>query len=178
MLSIFFLSFIKSLVLVGSQITPASTDTFTIKGTYFTSRNELPKLYTCDGAGISPALQWENIPKGTKSLAITMHHIAKDGAKHVYFVLYNIPSNTTSIPDGVSEVGIFGHNSMNPNPAYAPPCSKGPGQKQYIITLYALREMIAANVGKIITLSELESAIENKIIGKTSLPIYYTRNIQ
>ncbi|MBU3743168.1 MAG: hypothetical protein FGM61_01290 [Sediminibacterium sp.] len=178
MISIFYTSFIKYLLVLGNLIHPSITDTFSLRGTYFTSEHEFPKLYTCDSAGISPALQWKNTPIGTKSLAITMHHIAKDGTKHVYFVLYNIPPQTISIPDGVSNLGKFGHNSMNPFAAYAPPCSKGPGQKQYIITIYAIADMKNENDPKIISLPELESWMENKIIHQASLPVNYTRNIK
>ena len=66
---------------------------------------KLPSEFTCDGAGISPPLAWAKPPAGTKSLAVTMHHIPgpprpdeKPGEdKHVYLVLYNIPATTTSL---------------------------------------------------------------------------------
>lgn len=33
----------------------------------------IPQRFTCDGAGVSPALAWSLPPSGTKSLAIVMH---------------------------------------------------------------------------------------------------------
>ena len=36
----------------------------------FKNQGEIPKLYTCDGKDISPALSWSDVPEGTKSFAL------------------------------------------------------------------------------------------------------------
>ncbi|MEZ4578283.1 MAG: hypothetical protein R2875_09785 [Desulfobacterales bacterium] len=36
----------------------------------FENQSEIPKKHTCDGDDISPALQWTDVPEGTKSLAL------------------------------------------------------------------------------------------------------------
>lgn len=165
--------FILSAGLFSSYTSPYQT--FSLSGAHFASSNYLPKINTCDSAGLSPALEWKNIPSGTKSIAITMHHIAKDGERHVYMVLYNIPPTVTHIEEGANNVGIFGNNSMNPNKAYTPPCSKGPGPKAYIITAFALSEMIQVESGSKFTMTDLEKSMEHLLIAKSSITATYSR---
>lgn len=155
--------------------TANAQEPFTLVGTHFTQSNQLPKLYTCDSLGISPALSWKGIPKGTQSFAITMYHIAKDGERHVYMVLYNIPASITAIPDGVNQIGIYGNNSMNKIRGYAPPCSKGPGPKEYIITVSALSEMCSVATSTGMTLTELELWMKSTTLSKAILPVTYSR---
>ncbi|NDA62664.1 MAG: YbhB/YbcL family Raf kinase inhibitor-like protein [Chitinophagia bacterium] len=162
--------------IICSMHSVIAQEVLTLSGTHFTQTGQLPKLYTCDSSGISPALMWNHIPTDTKSFAITMYHIAKDGERHVYMVLYNIPASTTSIPDGVTNVGVFGSNSMNRIPAYAPPCSKGPGPKEYIITINALSQMYPVESSAALSLSQLEAWMEAKIVSRAKLSAIYSRS--
>jgi phosphatidylethanolamine-binding protein (PEBP) family uncharacterized protein len=41
-----------------------------IKSIAFEDEGMIPKNYTCDGANISPPLEWESIPENTQSLAL------------------------------------------------------------------------------------------------------------
>ena len=67
-----------------------------------------------------------------------MHHLPPaDEDKHVYMVVYDLPATTTHLDQG-STLGSWGVNTVNRTPAYTPPCSKGPGVKEYILTVYAL----------------------------------------
>ena len=36
----------------------------------FTHNGSIPKVYTCQGKDISPALSWSGVPSGTKSVAL------------------------------------------------------------------------------------------------------------
>ncbi len=105
-------------------VTPTtSTTTFTLQSSAFTDNGTLPKEYTCDGTSASPPLNWVNAPSGTKSFAITMHHIPGPGERHEYLILYNIPATTASIVKSVTGVGLFGINTVNGKTQYSPPCS-------------------------------------------------------
>lgn len=153
-----------------------SESTFTFKSTAFTDNGTLPKEYTCDGASTSPPMSWENLPAGTKSVAVTMHHIPPEGGKHVYMVLYNIPLATTSIPANISGVGKFGINTVNGKNAYSPPCSQGPGSKTYILTAYALSaEPVITTASSATTMDVLLNAIESTTLGTSTLTVTYTR---
>ncbi len=95
---------------------------------------------TCDGKKHSPAIAWKNVPEGTKSIAVSIWHTAPDQEKS-YWLVYNIPANTTSIPQNASGIGTLGLNDKKRN-EYDPMCSKGPGTKVYHVTVFALSQKL------------------------------------
>ncbi len=73
----------------------------------FTDNGPIPKLYTCQGKDISPALAWSGLPAGTKSLALIVDDPdAPDPAAPkmtwVHWVLYNIPVSAKGLEEAVA----------------------------------------------------------------------------
>ncbi|MEH6446730.1 MAG: YbhB/YbcL family Raf kinase inhibitor-like protein [Oceanospirillaceae bacterium] len=138
----------------------------------FTDNGTLPTKFTCEGEGVSPPLSWQGVPDGTQSLVVIMDHIpnphSADNKKGTppqgdtqapkpnqpeelkwYWIVYNIPAQASGIDSGIGSgskenqsVGSFGSNTVNDRNEYAPPCSKGPGQKVYTFHLYALSKSL------------------------------------
>jgi len=153
-----------------------TTGTFTVNSSAFINNGAFPKLYTCDSMGISPKLNWSNVPIGTTHFAIVMHHIPPTPPNHVYMLLYNIPATVTSIPDAVSGIGIFGINTVNGQQSYTPPCSQGPGAKLYTITLYALSSPPVFTVLQSqVTRDIFLAAIANKTLAVSEINVTYSR---
>jgi phosphatidylethanolamine-binding protein (PEBP) family uncharacterized protein len=152
------------------------TGLMSFKGEGFQHSGAYPKLNTCDSTGVSPGLNWSDAPTGTKSFAITMHHYPPTGDKHVYWVVFNIPSAITNIPIGLSGIYSLGINTVNGKNTYAPPCSQGPGIKYYFLTLYALSEapVIDKPAGQII-MDVLREAIKSKLLDTAVMQVSYTR---
>ncbi|MEH6345704.1 MAG: YHYH protein [Bermanella sp.] len=120
--------------------TDASTGTsssLTLNSSVMTDGGTLPTTYSCDGDGISPPLSWSGAPSDTQEYALIMHHVPGPGDAHWYWVMYNLDDSVTELGAGES-LGTLGSNSVNSINEYAPPCSQGPGEKEYIFTLYAL----------------------------------------
>lgn len=44
----------------------------TLKSSAFENNGVMPEKYTIDGEKVSPPLEWENAPAGTKSFALIM----------------------------------------------------------------------------------------------------------
>ena len=141
----------------------------------------LPAANTCDGAALSPALSFVGIPKGTKSVTVIMHGIpgpARTGetepSAHVYWTLYNLPASTKAVAQGTTGSGTLGHNFKENTLTYTPPCSQGPGLKDYTITAYALsnRLSIAASSA---TRDSLIQAMKNSTLATSILNIHYAR---
>ena len=155
----------------------AAQGSFTLRSPAVKEGGALPAAYTCDGAGSTLPLTWVNPPKGTKSFALAMHHLPPDGVAHWYWVAWDIPSTTRSIAANAKGFGKLGGNSVNANVGYTPPCSKGPGDKTYTYTLYALSK--SANLGAAssasVTRDALLSAIEPITLGKAVLNVTYAR---
>lgn len=133
--------------------------------------------YTCDGEGISPPLQWTNAPTGTKGFAVLMDHVPPEGGHHWYLVAWGIPATRHGLPAGATDIGILGGNSVNPDPGYAPPCSRGPGEKIYTVTVFALSgkprlpKRSTSNVGR----DRLLAAVAPLTLASASQDFTYTR---
>ena len=156
--------------------TPVIANQLKFSGNGFVHNGTYPKIYTCDSVGISPGLQWSNAPSSTTSYAITMYTIPPTGDKHVYIVLYNIPSSTLSIPDNSKSIGIFGINTVDGKTTYTPPCSQGPGPKIYVLTLYALNAPPTITVPNTqVTMDILLAGMKNKIVDSAVMSVTYTR---
>jgi Raf kinase inhibitor-like YbhB/YbcL family protein len=137
----------------------------------------LPSEFTGDGAANTPPVEWTGAPAGTKSYALIMHHEAPDQTKW-YWILYNIPATVQSLPKNVKGVGTLGNNSVNTRTEYAPPHSKGPGAKTYILTVYALSAppQLTAPPSQV-NREVLLAAMKDRILGTAELQIAYSRPI-
>jgi Raf kinase inhibitor-like YbhB/YbcL family protein len=148
--------------------------TFTLTSPAVKDGGALPVEFTGDGASATLPLAWHHAPKGTKSYALIMHHVAPDMTKW-YWTLYNIPSDVQALPKNVQGVGIAGTNSVNHQTVYAPPHSKGPGKKTYILTLYALDAPVQPGAPDTVTREVLLQAMAGHILGQAELYVTYER---
>jgi phosphatidylethanolamine-binding protein (PEBP) family uncharacterized protein len=154
---------------------------FTVSSPDFVSGGLLPKIYTCDGTGISPALTFGGIPSTAQSLAVLMDTIPGplrpgevDIGNHFYLIIYDIPTNVLSIPAGATNIGTLGQNFQGKKLGYTPPCSQGTGLKEYTITAYALSEKLNLDPS-VATEANLLKSIEGKVIAKSVLVAKYQR---
>jgi phosphatidylethanolamine-binding protein (PEBP) family uncharacterized protein len=136
----------------------------------------LPTDYTCDGVSATLPLDWKGEPEGTAAFALIMHHEASPTDIHWYWVLYNIPASVHSLPRNVKGIGVLGTNSVNDRNEYAPPCSQGPGAKEYIYTVYALSSNPVISVPQTeVTRQVLLDAIGNITLSSAKMKVYYSR---
>jgi Raf kinase inhibitor-like YbhB/YbcL family protein len=150
---------------------------FTLRSSAVADGGLLPKEYTGDGESATLPLEWSGVPAGTKSLAVIMHHIDPQGKTKWYWILYNIPPDTTSLPKNVRNVGVPGNNSVNGRVEYAPPHSKGPGPKTYVYTLYALSAPLVLDVPPSgVSREVLLAAMNNRIISAAEMKVVYSRD--
>lgn len=153
-----------------------NTSGFTLTSPDLPADGRLPVEYTCDGDGSTLALTWSGAPAGTQSYAVIMHHIAAPDDIHWYWVLYNIPADVTSLPKNVSGIGTLGNNVNNGLVEYSPPCSQGPGDKEYIYTVYALSAQPQVSVPAAeVNRSVLLDAIKDITLGSAELRTVYAR---
>ncbi|WP_299381781.1 hypothetical protein [uncultured Lacinutrix sp.] len=94
-------------------------------------------------------LSWENVPEGTKSLAVVMYHYPKKDNKteiNSYLLLWDIDPETTELPYKMASKGnwFMGSNKDGTAISYTSPCSHGKGKHEYTIALYALSKTPAA----------------------------------
>jgi len=126
----------------------------------------IPARYTCQGQGINPELQINNVPSEAISLVLTMHDPDAPSGNFVHWLMWNIPATTTKIdeanvPKGVTE-GITSASSAG----YFGPCP-GSGEHRYIFTLYALDTTLKLKSET--DLTGLQLAIDDHILASTTL---------
>ena len=137
----------------------------------------LPVEFTGDGAGISPPVEWSGVPEGAKSFAVIMHHDAPDGEVKWYWTLYNLPAGTGGVPQGPPGLGTLGNNSVTRRAGYAPPHSKGPGAKTYILTIYALSAPLQiTEPPDAVSRAVLLAAMKGIVLDSAELKVTYTRS--
>tara|TARA_R110002153_G_scaffold99102_5_gene234409 strand:- start:30684 stop:32954 length:2271 start_codon:yes stop_codon:yes gene_type:complete len=134
----------------------------------------LPITYTCDGDSVSPPLSWSGAPENTQSYGLIKHHNAPDGV-HWYWTMYNIDTDVTQVNSNET-LGILGTNSVNDLNAYAPPCSKGPGEKSYSYTIYALSAPVALDNNIKVDRETLLAAMQDITLGSAQLTVSYERS--
>lgn len=136
----------------------------------------LPAEYTGDGESASLPLAWNNLPKGTVSLALVMHHLDPEGKTKIYWLMTDIDPKTTAVAKNATDFGKMGLSTVHNRVEYAPPHSKGPGLKKYVLTLFALSaKPNLPDAAQPVSLETLLPAIKGKILGAADLTVTYTR---
>ena len=139
----------------------------------FEPGGSIPIEFTGDGASASPPIEWKDAPKGTKSFAINVWHIPGPGDIKSYWVVYNIPASATKLAKNDKSTGTVGLNDKNRR-EYDPMKSKGPGVKQYHITVYALSAELKLTPDKA-TRANLLAAIKGITLAEGTLDFQYER---
>jgi Raf kinase inhibitor-like YbhB/YbcL family protein len=142
-----------------------------LKTNSFDIQKTLPNKFVYDGPNISPELEWENAPEGTKSFAITVFDPDPSGEGWWHWTLVNIPAEVTKIPEGASNkhqlpAGAIEGFSDFGKVGYGGACPPPGKPHRYVFTVYAL------NKDKINP--DFES-IDSHSLGKASFTAKYGR---
>ncbi|EGF25197.1 YHYH protein [Rhodopirellula baltica] len=140
----------------------------------FAAGDELPTEFTGDGAGVSPPIAWTKGPEGTQCYALNLWHTPGPGDVKSYWLVHDIPADVTSLPQNASGIGTLGINDKG-HAGYDPMKSKGPGVKQYHLTVYALSEKPEFATDQV-TRAELLESISDITLAEGTLDFQYTRS--
>jgi len=120
--------------------------TLSITSGAFAPDGPIPKLFTCQGRDISPALAWSGVPAGAKSLALIVDDPDAPDPKApkmtwVHWVLYDIPPGSPGLPEAVAVAALPAGTREGTNDwkrtGYGGPCPPI-GRHRYYHKLYAL----------------------------------------
>jgi hypothetical protein len=78
----------------------SSSPKLTIVSPAFKLGSPIPKKYTGDGPDVSPPLNWDGIPDGTKSLALISDDPDAPVGTWVHWVIFNIPPTEKGLLKG------------------------------------------------------------------------------
>ena len=135
----------------------------------------IPKVHTCEGQDISPALSWVGVPAGTRSLALIVEDPdAPDPAAPkmtwVHWVLYNLPAGTPGLAEAVATADLpagarEGLNDWK-RTGYGGPCPPI-GRHRYFHKLYAL-DTVLPDLGTP-TRAKLQQAMAGHVLAEAVL---------
>ncbi|MDD4972741.1 MAG: YbhB/YbcL family Raf kinase inhibitor-like protein [Bacteriovorax sp.] len=135
----------------------------------------------CDGKNISPPLEWDGAPSGTKSFAVTVFDPdAPTDHGWWHWAVLNIPANIHKIEEGASNEGRLPLNAIEVvtdfgDAHYGGPCPpKGDKPHRYVFTVYALKKE-KLDVNKKLKAESIKKNIEENSIAKASFTVKYGR---
>ncbi len=141
----------------------------------FTPGATIPARYTCEGQDVAPPLQWGGIPDGTRSLVLIMDDPdAPDPAAPrmtwVHWVLYNLPPDLQSLPEGATSRDLPAGSGEGRNDwgrtGYGGPCPPI-GRHRYFFKLYALDTRLEGLDTP--TKAEVEAAMAGHVLEQAEL---------
>lgn len=137
----------------------------TISSPDFQGGAMIPRFFSCEGAGTSPALHIAGEPSGTKTLALIVHDPdAPRAGGYTHWVAWNIEPSLTDIPRDFKGA-VQGSNSGK-KPGYYGPCPPS-GVHHYHFHVYALDTKLAIDPKS--EKEALEKAMKGHILAEGDL---------
>jgi len=152
--------------------------TIRVSSPAFQEGQPIPTKFTCDGPDNSPALEWGDLPLGTKSLALIADDPDAPGRTWVHWVCYDLPPQTRSLPQGVRPTETFeggakqGRNDFG-RLGYGGPCPPPGKAHRYFFKVYALDTVLGLTSGA--TKQELLRAMTGHVLAEGQLMGTYQR---
>jgi Raf kinase inhibitor-like YbhB/YbcL family protein len=148
----------------------AKAEKFTIGSTVIANRDRIPSKYTCDGENINPPLTIENIPEGTKTLALIVDDPDAANGTFDHWIVWNIRPMEMISENTVP--GTEGKNSFGKT-RYQGPCPPHGEEHRYFFKVHALDTLldIAAGSDK----KTVEKAMKGHILAEGEIIGIYKR---
>ena len=137
----------------------------------------MPSRFSCDGHNVSPPLAWDGLPSGTQSLAIICTSRTSVGSTWVHWLVYDMPSSATGLPEaapsmnGLPQGSANGKNGWGRND-YGGPCPAA-GERRCHFCLYALDTTLDLPEGA--SRSKVLRAMRGHVLAEAELVGRYSR---
>jgi Raf kinase inhibitor-like YbhB/YbcL family protein len=148
-----------------------------LTSTSFKEGEAIPRGYTCDGANVSPSLEWTGVPKTAKTIAIIADDPDAPSGTFVHWILFNLPADGLGLIENTPQTetlnggGVQGKNDFG-KVGYGGPCPPS-GTHRYFFKFYALDGELPLKPGA--TRDEVEKAMEGHIVAQAQLMGTYSR---
>ena len=138
----------------------------------FENNQFIPVKYTCDGENINPPLKIEDVPEGTKTLALIVDDPDAPMGVWSHWVLFNIDPSVQFIEENsYPEGAIQGLNDFKKH-SYGGPCPPS-GAHRYYFRLYALDTIL--DLSSEATRENVLKTIKDHILASAELMGLYQR---
>lgn len=138
----------------------------------FTEGGMIARRHTCDAENVSPPLTWPDAPPGTQSIALIADDPDAPVGTWVHWVLFDLPGETTSLPEGAKGIGVEGINDFRKS-GYGGPCPPRGKPHRYYFKVYALDTRLGLKPGA--SKRDVERAMQGHILAQGVLMGMYGR---
>lgn len=143
---------------------------FRLTSPAFHDGQEMDQKYGKKVQNVSPPLEWDEVPEGTRSFALEFVDIHPIAADFVHWLVADISPGLSSLPEGAAARGTADFSEIKPYEGPFPPS----GTHDYQFTLYALRTD-SLGVAPGAKLQDFRKAAEQNLLSKTSLTGKFTK---
>lgn len=162
----------------GAAPEKGATMAFSLNSSQWKEGDAIPQQFTCDGADVSPPLEWSGAPEGTRSFSLVTEDPDAPGGTFFHWLIYDLPAGAHGLPENVSpqkelsDGSRQGRNSFG-RIGYGGPCPpRGPAHR-YFFHLYALDKKLDLPPGA--SRDQLDRAMKGHVLAETKLMGRYQR---
>jgi Raf kinase inhibitor-like YbhB/YbcL family protein len=149
---------------------------FKLLSSAFAEGGAIPRMHTCEGSDLSPALEWSGEPSGTKSFALILDDPDAPAGNWNHWLLWDVSAAVHSLAQGFkpSQAGQSGTNDFGKT-GYGGPCPpQGHGPHRYYFKLYAL-DVETLNLRAGVKRFDLNAALAGHILDQAQTHGRYER---
>ena len=150
----------------------------TLKSSAFEAHHPIPKKYTCEGADVSPSLEWTGASEKTAAFALIADDPDAPVGTWVHWVIYDLPAESGVLKEDVAKDETLANGAKQGvndfrRIGYGGPCPPPGGPHRYFFKLYALDKKLG--LGPRATKQQLVQAMQGHILAETELVGLYKR---
>jgi Raf kinase inhibitor-like YbhB/YbcL family protein len=154
----------------GHEVETDAAGTVTIASPELSEGQAVPVRFTCDGAEVSPPLQWSG--PAPSAWALVVDDPDAPGGTFTHWVVLDIPGGTTSVAAGAVPTGGTEVANSSGGTSYVGPCPPE-GEHRYRFTVYALDAPTGLTDGT--SLDDALTAVGERATARGTLTTVYTR---
>jgi Raf kinase inhibitor-like YbhB/YbcL family protein len=143
-----------------------------VQSVAFGHNGHIPRQYTCEGENFNPPLEIQDLPKGTKSLAVIMEDPDAPNGIFDHWLVWNLSPSETIFEN--SRQGVAGINSFGTT-GYGGPCPPS-GTHRYYFHVYALDAELSLPAGT--DKATLQNAMQGHILSTGEIMGRYRKRSQ
>jgi len=137
----------------------------------------IPAKYTCDGQDVSPPLKWDQVPEGTKSIALICDDPDAPAGTGVHWVIFNLPASAKELAEDIPPEKTLPNGAKHGvndfrKTGYGGPCPPS-GTHRYFFKLYVLDTKLDLPAG--VDKRRLLSAMAGHVLAQGQLVGKYKR---
>jgi hypothetical protein len=150
----------------------------TISSPSFTNGGDIAKKFTCDGADVSPQLNWTDPPSGTVTFALLADDPDAPAGNWNHWTAWNLPAGLRRLTENIRKSAHLPDGSLQgPNDfgksGYNGPCPPPGKPHRYYFKLFALD--VKLDLPPTASKKELEAAMKGHILAQADVMGRYGR---